>query len=61
MSRLKAGCTELKALTDACRNLRGEMQLSPATKVPLIIEGQDHARLQRFCSLSTSTGQTLAS
>jgi valyl-tRNA synthetase len=39
---------ELKALTDACRNLRGEMQLSPATKVPLIIEGQDHARLNGF-------------
>ena len=39
---------ELKALTDACRNLRGEMQLSPATKVPLIVEGQDHARLSGF-------------
>ena len=39
---------ELKALTDACRNLRGEMQLSPATKVPLIIEGHDHARLNGF-------------
>ena len=39
---------ELKALTDACRNLRGEMQLSPATKVPLIIEGQYHARLNGF-------------
>ena len=39
---------ELKALTDACRNLRGEMQLSPATKVPLIVEGQDHARLIGF-------------
>ncbi len=30
---------ELKALVDACRNLRGEMQISPATKVPLIIQG----------------------
>jgi valyl-tRNA synthetase len=39
---------ELKSLTDACRNLRGEMQLSPATKVPLIVEGQDHARLSGF-------------
>ena len=38
----------LKSLTDACRNLRGEMQLSPAQKVPLILEGEDHARLSSF-------------
>jgi valyl-tRNA synthetase len=30
----------LKALTAAVRNLRGEMQLSPAQKVPLYIEGE---------------------
>ena len=30
---------ELKQLVEACRNLRGEMQISPATKVPLIIQG----------------------
>ncbi len=30
---------DLKMLIDACRNLRGEMQISPATKVPLIIQG----------------------
>jgi len=27
----------MKALVDACRNLRGEMQVSPATKLPLYI------------------------
>ena len=47
---------ELKSLTDACRNLRGEMQLSPALKVPLFIEGADHGRLQSF----TPYLQTLA-
>jgi valyl-tRNA synthetase len=38
----------LKSLTDACRNLRGEMQLSPAQKVPLILEGADIANLESF-------------
>ena len=32
---------ELKQLIDACRNLRGEMQISPATKVPLVIQGNE--------------------
>jgi valyl-tRNA synthetase len=44
----EAWMAELKSLTDACRNLRGEMQLSPALKVPLFVEGADHARLQSF-------------
>jgi valyl-tRNA synthetase len=38
---------QLKAMTDACRNLRGEMQLSPALKVPLLMEG-DRALLESF-------------
>ena len=38
---------QLKAMTDACRNLRGEMQLSPAQKVPLLLEG-DRALLESF-------------
>jgi valyl-tRNA synthetase len=43
--------TQLKALTDACRNLRGEMQLSPALRVPLIMQAagaEQQARLQSF-------------
>jgi valyl-tRNA synthetase len=38
----------LKSLTDACRNLRGEMQLSPAQKVPLILEGAENNNLESF-------------
>jgi valyl-tRNA synthetase len=40
-------CAELKAIIDACRNLRGEMNLSPAVKVPMLATG-DAARLATF-------------
>jgi valyl-tRNA synthetase len=40
---------QLKSLTDACRNLRGEMQLSPAQRVPLIMEtAGDSTALKSF-------------
>ena len=34
-----AHVTKLKALVDACRNLRGEMNVSPATRLPLYVLG----------------------
>jgi valyl-tRNA synthetase len=40
----EAHATRLKALTNACRNLRGEMQLPPGERVPLLAEG-DPAQL----------------
>ncbi|MEY4730426.1 MAG: valine--tRNA ligase [Pseudomonadota bacterium] len=39
--------TQLKELVDACRNLRGEMNLSPSTKVPLFATG-DAVTLTNF-------------
>ncbi|MDR2508110.1 MAG: valine--tRNA ligase [Candidatus Accumulibacter sp.] len=39
----EARMSRLKELTHACRNLRGEMNLSPAQKVPLTICGDDLA------------------
>ncbi len=43
---------ELKAMTDACRNLRGEMQLSPALRVPLAMEATDAAQTERLRSFA---------
>ncbi|WP_420978846.1 valine--tRNA ligase [Burkholderia gladioli] len=39
---------ELKAVVNACRNLRGEMNLSPATRVPLLATGE----LERLTSFA---------
>ena len=36
----EAWMQEVKAIVDACRNLRGEMQISPAQKLPLWISGK---------------------
>jgi len=35
----EAHVAKLKTLVDACRNLRGEMNVSPATKLPLFVLG----------------------
>jgi valyl-tRNA synthetase len=47
----------LKATTDACRNLRGEMQLSPAVRVPLLLQAAnatDKARMQTYAPYLTA-------
>ncbi|WP_076592487.1 valine--tRNA ligase [Herminiimonas arsenitoxidans] len=43
---------DLKSMTDACRNLRGEMQLSPALRVPLIMEATDAAQTAQLQSFA---------
>ena len=49
---------KLKSLVDACRNLRGEMAVSPATRLPLYVTGdtafmqQSAAVLQALAKLS---------
>jgi valyl-tRNA synthetase len=51
---------QLKALTDATRNLRGEMQLAPSVRVPLIVEPgnvEDKARMEGFAAYVQSLGK----
>ncbi|MBK7955860.1 MAG: valine--tRNA ligase [Candidatus Accumulibacter sp.] len=43
----EASVQQLKSLAYACRNLRGEMNLSPALRVPLLASGNDQS-LARF-------------
>jgi valyl-tRNA synthetase len=48
----EAWMTQLKSMTDACRNLRGEMQLSPAVRVPLLLQAEDTAERAQLSSLA---------
>jgi valyl-tRNA synthetase len=51
---------QLKALTDATRNLRGEMQLAPSVRVPLIVEpgnADEKARMEGFAAYVQSLGK----
>jgi valyl-tRNA synthetase len=57
----EARIAELKALTYACRNLRGEMNISPAQKLPLVIAGAaDKAALQAFVPYLTGLAKLSA-
>ena len=48
----EAWMAQLKAMTDACRNLRGEMQLSPAVRVPLLLQAEDAQTRAELTSLA---------
>ena len=54
-----AHVTKLKQLVDACRNLRGEMNVSPATKLPLFVLTQGAAE-STFMKDSAAVLQALA-
>ena len=54
-----AHVTKLKHLVDACRNLRGEMNVSPATRLPLFVLAQTHAE-GNFLKSSAPVLQALA-
>jgi valyl-tRNA synthetase len=48
----EAWMAQLKSMTDACRNLRGEMQLSPAVRVPLLLQAEDASQRAQLSSLA---------
>ncbi|MBK5912918.1 valine--tRNA ligase [Rhodocyclus purpureus] len=52
----EADIAELKALVYACRNLRGEMGISPAQKTPLVASG-DATRLAAFTPWMQALGK----
>ncbi len=54
-AQAEAHVTKLKALVDACRNLRGELKVSPATKLPLFVTGD-----AEFVTQATPVLQALA-
>ena len=52
----EAWVAQLKAVVDACRNLRGEMNLSPAIRVPLLACG-NATQLQSFAPYVRALGR----
>jgi len=54
-----AHVAKLKQLVDACRNLRGEMNVSPATRLPLYVVAQTEAE-GAFLQSSSAVLQALA-
>jgi len=54
-----AHVAKLKQLVDACRNLRGEMNVSPATRLPLFVVAQTEAE-GAFLQSSAAVLQALA-
>jgi valyl-tRNA synthetase len=54
-----AHVAKLKQLVDACRNLRGEMSVSPATRLPLFVVANTPAE-KEFLQTSASVLQALA-
>lgn len=56
MPELSAEMARLKDLINATRNLRGEMNLSPAVKVPMFVEG-DVERASVYAPYMKSLGR----